>query len=137
MFIDGLRLSSFAVFRYGMDESGISDGSDIEFLISLGENYEVDSFPICYPIEDTGFKPNRSMRLPDLAIPIVRLFTINSTITISRPNSYAIVCTRTAVYCINREITQISIWSDKIFAGATMNFIYSETSSYVVISKAA
>jgi hypothetical protein len=26
MFIDGLRLSSFAVFRYGMDECGIKDG---------------------------------------------------------------------------------------------------------------
>lgn len=46
MFIDGLRLSSFAVFRYGMDECGVTDGSggtdlefqmgsDLEFLVSV------------------------------------------------------------------------------------------------------
>jgi len=44
-----------------MGESGISDGKYKEILVSLGENYEVDSFPVCYPIEDTGLKLNSSM----------------------------------------------------------------------------
>jgi|RhiMetdeSRZDD1v2_1073273.scaffolds.fasta_scaffold2841448_2 hypothetical protein len=38
----------------GRDESGISDGSKLEILVSLGENYEVDSFSSL--LSDRGYR---------------------------------------------------------------------------------